>query len=453
MRPGVGQADHHPRISHHFLQQRRIEIQGGHGKAGPQLVGQGTVKKGIQGIFALALAQLGNRLPQPVAVLGLFDDTHLNALPLAAERLGTAGVGPTKSRPEGRIGINCGLLVGRAVEQLVTHLVRPQNKRVAQVELDLGRLAAGLGNRPTPNEGSGLIQQLTMGGGLIVAGLDRQPGDRALAFGQQKVNHIQLFLGNDGRTGPTQINLNRPIAEVSQDVGIAGQLVTAGQPAGQRTALVADVLGGQGGREAERTCLHALAQQCADLVRFVGGGRPLLGVFADHVGAQRRQSHEKAHIDPDPVPGRHPHVLGETLPAPAHAFGQHVVGHALNVDQIPGQGFVLLRPTRGKANAAVAHHHTGHAVPGRTADPGVPADLSVVVGVGVNKAGGDHQPVGINGLGCSVEMVSKLHNPTVRNGHIGPELWRAGAVNHRTVLNHEVVCHGCLRVVSAFPMQ
>ena len=75
------------------------------------------------------------------------------------------------------------------------------------------------------------------------------------------------------------------------------------------------------------------------------------------------------------------------------------------------------------------------------------------MGVRVDKAGGDHQPVGINGLGCSVEMVSKLHNPTVRNGDIGPELWRAGAVNHRTVLNHEVVCHGCLRVVSASPMQ
>ena len=48
---------------------------------------------------------------------------------------------------------------------------------------------------------------------------------------------------------------------------------------------------------------------------------------------------------------------------------------------------VVGRPHRGEADAAVAHHHRGHAVPRRRHEPRVPRRLPVVVGVDVDEAG------------------------------------------------------------------
>ena len=51
---------------------------------------------------------------------------------------------------------------------------------------------------------------------------------------------------------------------------------------------------------------------------------------------------------------------------------------------------------RGEADAAVAHHDRGDAVPRRRREPRVPRDLGVVVGVDVDPARGDQQPVGVD---------------------------------------------------------
>jgi hypothetical protein len=51
---------------------------------------------------------------------------------------------------------------------------------------------------------------------------------------------------------------------------------------------------------------------------------------------------------------------------------------------------------RGKPHAAIAHHHSGGAVPAAGGEPGVPCGLSVVVGVDVDPAGGEQQAVSID---------------------------------------------------------
>ena len=54
---------------------------------------------------------------------------------------------------------------------------------------------------------------------------------------------------------------------------------------------------------------------------------------------------------------------------------------------------------RGETDAAVAHHHGGHAVPARRGDLLVPADLAIEVGVDVHEARGEQMALGVDGAG------------------------------------------------------
>ena len=57
--------------------------------------------------------------------------------------------------------------------------------------------------------------------------------------------------------------------------------------------------------------------------------------------------------------------------------------------------FVAVGPHRREADAAVAEDRGGDAVPARRREVRVPGGLPVEVGVDVDEAGGDHQPVGV----------------------------------------------------------
>src|SRR5712692_929311 len=114
----------------------------------------------------------------------VFHLADLDSLPLPAECLRHARVRLTKGRAKVGVGVDACLLLNRPIKQLMAHFVRSEEKRVAQVKLDLGGLTARLGNPAALDERIGIAQQLAMRGRLITASLDREPGDRPPAFAE-----------------------------------------------------------------------------------------------------------------------------------------------------------------------------------------------------------------------------------------------------------------------------
>ena len=78
------------------------------------------------------------------------------------------------------------------------------------------------------------------------------------------------------------------------------------------------------------------------------------------------------------------------------------------------------RAHRREADAAVAHDDRGDAVPARRREQRIPADLAVVVGVDVDEAGRDQQPVGVDRApGRSAGQIADLGDDAVVDRDVG----------------------------------
>ena len=129
-----------------------------------------------------------------------------------------------------------------------------------------------------------------------------------------------------------------------------------------------------------------------------GGGRLVAGAaLAHHVAAHRAVGHLGAEVH-HVARGRRgaSRYSGKRLPAPLDAGGQRGAGDVLDALHQPDQPLVPIGRDRREADAAVAHHHGGDAVPARRRELRVPGGLAVVVGVDVDEAGRDERAVGVD---------------------------------------------------------
>src|SRR5206468_4226652 len=115
--------------------------------------------------------------------------------------------------------------------------------------------------------------------------------------------------------------------------------------------------------------------------------------------------------------------------------------HGLDVPQaLPGD-LARLGLAGRDADAAIAHHHGGDAVPRRGRDRAVPANLRVVVGVRIDEARRHDQPVGIDGALGALADLADLGHLAAGNGDVGLVALGARAVDHGAVPDHEIVAH------------
>ena len=118
--------------------------------------------------------------------------------------------------------------------------------------------------------------------------------------------------------------------------------------------------------------------------------------LAHHVGAHRAVRHLRADVDRARPLGERVEVLGERLPAPVDALAQRGAGDVLDALHQLDQPLLAAGVHRREADAAVAHHDRGDAVPARRRELRVPGGLAVVVRVHVDEAGRDQQAVGVD---------------------------------------------------------
>ena len=238
-------------------------------------------------------------------------------------------------------------------------------------------------------------------------------------------------------------DLDRALAALLQRVAVGLELLAARVAAGERAALVAEMLVEQRAGEAERARVHRLAEQRLDLRRLLGVRRARHRLLAHDVVAERRERREEGEVERGAAPGRGRHVLGEALPVPGDAGGEHLERDRLDVDEVAHRDLARLRAAGRDADAAVAHDHRGHAVPGGGRQRAVPADLRVVVRVRVDEAGGDDQVGRVDDpAGGALRELADRRDLSVRDRDVGVARRRAGAVDQLAVLDEEVVGHG-----------
>ena len=137
------------------------------------------------------------------------------------------------------------------------------------------------------------------------------------------------------------------------------------------------------------------------------------------------------------------HVLGKGLPVhldrDLHGFERN----RLIARQGQHGPLGILRPQRGKAEAAVAQRHRRDSVPAADRAVGVPVNLGVIVGVQIDRARGDNQPAGVNDPGCIAGLQpADLGHPAVLDPQVGAVAWHLGAVDNRPIFDHHIkFCH------------
>ena len=135
------------------------------------------------------------------------------------------------------------------------------------------------------------------------------------------------------------------------------------------------------------------------------------------------------------------HELRKRFPFPVQARGQHRVGNLLDAfHQIHQRAAVLLLHRR-EADAAIAEHHRGDAVPARRRQQRIPHRLAVIMGVHVDPARRDHQARGVDLALAGALLAADRGDAAAGDRHVARERRLAGAVDDGAAANDDVV-HG-----------
>ena len=140
-------------------------------------------------------------------------------------------------------------------------------------------------------------------------------------------------------------------------------------------------------------------------------------------------------------------VLGERCEGPffPEPLAQGRDRHPLDVLEGADDRLTVLGPGGGHREAAVAHHHGRHPVPGRDGEHAVPHDLGVVVGVNVDEPGAHHPPRRVDRLRRAAPRLSDGGDPSVADANLALVAGVSRAVHDKAVDDLEV------EVVSTVP--
>src|SRR5579862_8411267 len=108
-------------------------------------------------------------------------------------------------------------------------------------------------------------------------------------------------------------------------------------------------------------------------------------------------------------------------------------------------------PGRCHAEAAVTHHHRGHAVPRRDGQHAVPHHLRIVMRVDVDEARGDDAAAGIERLGSSPGDLAEGSDLAGADADIARLAGCSGAIDYGAADDLEIVLHGFLLTTSPRP--
>ena len=177
---------------------------------------------------------------------------------------------------------------------------------------------------------------------------------------------------------------------------------------------------------------------CGDLV---GARRPVRGLVAHDVAAHGGVADVAAGVDAQATLEPAPEVA-EAAALPAQALAQRLDRHAFDPAQHLRQPVAVAEARRRQREAAVAGQHGGHAVPRRRRRGRIPVELRVVVGVHVDEARREHQPVGVDHPRRLVLDAPDAGDAPLAHADVGGERRHARAVDDAGGFDQQIEGHG-----------
>ena len=267
--------------------------------------------------------------------------------------------------------------------------------------------------------------------------LGQRHRERPARRGEQPVEHLELALG----AGRVEIGdeLDHARARVLHAERDAQQFRLRRAQRRRRVALHRAMVERARGREAERPVAHRLRRQHAHLRnlvrrRLLEPGRAL----AHHEDAQRAVRQLGAEIHVARLGGQRIEILAERFPRPVEALVERGAGNILDAFHQLDQALAVLALHRREAHAAVAHHGRRDAVPARGLEIGIPGRLAVIVGVDVDEARRDQQPLGRDLFPARAGDLADGRDPTVLHRDVGLARAAARAVGDRAAANDQI---------------
>src|SRR5215475_2521488 len=131
--------------------------------------------------------------------------------------------------------------------------------------------------------------------------------------------------------------------------------------------------------------------------------------------------------------------IGEALPLPGQSIVEHDAGDLLDAFHQLHQRPAMLRANGSEADAAIAEHRGGDAVPARRPEQRVPHRLPVVMRVHVDPAGRHQQPGGVDLAPSGTLLASDSRDTLSRDCHVAGKCCAAGTIDNGTAANDDVV--------------
>ena len=264
--------------------------------------------------------------------------------------------------------------------------------------------------------------------------LDQQAGERAAGQRCRRFQRLELAGAEVG------VDLDHAATGTPDALRDAQKLGLAGRERGREASVAGLVLGGARSREAHGTGAQCLLGEARHLLDLAPGRHfGVLGAAIAHdVEAQCAVWQLGGDVDRAVHRGQGVEIVGEGLPIELHALAQHGAGDIFDAFHQVDQVARGTRPHRGEADAAIAEHRRGDAMPRAGRDERIPGRLAVVVRVDVDEARRHDQARGVDLAPGRAELGADRGDLSILHCDIGDQAWGARAVNHGSVSDDEV---------------
>ena len=452
VRAAVGQAHDRVGMLEHFAHRQQVAV---------AIVGAGLIEDrlafvGDQQVIGKCFHRFSGGGCQPVDAIGDLRLVIRFGLPgiavlkaahgLDVDRVGVFGLLAEQLLAEHRVFHPLQALRKRqAADRLVARVIGKRVKAQFKPVEHADRARCDLGAHLQP-----VLGGLRQGGERFAPGirvarrhLDQRIGQRLAAALGNASHHAEFMVGIAHRC---RDDLEDAGAGIFQPFGKRAEFVFFRKEAGGEFAGLGPVQHVARGGHTQGAGFDGLGGEAAHGRQVLGGGRLLRGrALAHHIDPQCRVGQLRGDVDVELTCIQRIEIFGEGLPVPGQAFDHDHLGHVFDAFHELDQDFALIGLARRKTDAAISHHHRGHAVPGRRRKPMLPGGLSIEVGVNIDKARGHQQTLGIDFFAGGAADRADGSDAAVFDGDVGDARLAAQAVMDGAAADDQIeVGHECL---------